>query len=73
METGQKDTIPKMTEAIRARLVAQWEAWKNQDAASNDAVIADEFDSFWPDAPAMWTSPRRSRCGAYAAPSSSPG
>ncbi len=29
------------------RLVGQWEASKNQDTASNDAVIADEFDSFW--------------------------
>jgi hypothetical protein len=29
--------------------VSQWEAWKNQDAASNGAVVADEFDSFWPD------------------------
>jgi hypothetical protein len=38
-----------MTEAISARLVAQWEAWKNQDTACNNAVIADEFDSFWPD------------------------
>jgi hypothetical protein len=49
MEMGHKDTIPEITEAILARLVTQWEAWKNQDAASNDAVIADEFDSFWPD------------------------
>ena len=31
------------------RLVGQWEASKNQDTASNDAVIADEFDSFLPD------------------------
>jgi hypothetical protein len=29
--------------------VSQREAWKNQDTASNDAVIADEFDSFWSD------------------------
>ena len=42
-------SIPQWTEAISARLVAQWEAWKNQDAASNNAVIADDFDSFWPD------------------------
>ena len=49
MDLGHKDTIPDMTEAIRARLVSQWEAWKNQDTTSNDAVIADEFDSFWPD------------------------
>jgi hypothetical protein len=34
---------------ISARLVAQWEAWKNQHAASNNAIIADDFNSFWPD------------------------
>jgi len=49
METGHEETITATTDAIRARLVAQWEAWKNQDTASNDAVIADEFDSFTPD------------------------
>ena len=42
-------SIPELTEAISARLVAQWEAWKNQDAASNNAIIADDFNSFWPD------------------------
>ena len=42
-------SIPEMTQAISARLVAQWEAWKNQDAASNDAIIADDFNSFSPD------------------------
>ncbi len=41
--------IPEWTEAISARLVAQWEAWQNQDAASNNAIIADDFNSFWPD------------------------
>ena len=41
--------IPDLTEAISARLVAQWEAWKNQDTASNNAIIADDFNSFWPD------------------------
>ena len=42
-------SIAEWTEAISARLVSQWEAWKNQDAASNDAIIADDFSSFWPD------------------------
>ena len=42
-------SIPEWTEAISARLVAQWEAWKNQNAASNNAIIADDFNSFWPD------------------------
>ena len=41
--------VSEWTEAISARLLAQWEAWKNQDAASNDAIIADDFHSFWPD------------------------
>jgi len=49
METPHNVSIPEWTEAISARLVAQWEAWKNQDAASNNAIIADDFDSFWPD------------------------
>jgi len=49
MDLGKNDAIPDITDAIRARLVTQWEAWKNQDTASNDAVIAYEFDSFCPD------------------------
>lgn len=49
MEMAHNVSIPEWTEAISARLLAQWEAWKNQDAASNDAIIADDFNSFWPD------------------------
>jgi len=49
MAMAQNISIPELTEAISARLVAQWEAWKNQDAASNSAIIADDFNSFWPD------------------------
>jgi hypothetical protein len=49
MEMGQNVSIPEMTEAISARLVAQWEGWKNQDPAPNNAIIADDFNSFWPD------------------------
>lgn len=49
MEMAQRVSIPEWTEAISARLVIQWEAWKNQDAVSNDAVIADDFNSFCPD------------------------
>src|ERR1700687_515848 len=49
MEMGQHVSIPEMTEAISARLAAQWEGWKNQDPAPNDAIIADDFHSFWPD------------------------
>jgi hypothetical protein len=48
-KTQMAPNIAKMTERISARLVAQWEGWKNQDVVSNHAVIADEFDSFWPD------------------------
>ncbi|MFZ3216097.1 MAG: nuclear transport factor 2 family protein [Candidatus Acidiferrales bacterium] len=43
------DSVAQMTEAILARLVTQWEAWKKRDAAANDAVIADEFVAFGPD------------------------
>jgi hypothetical protein len=41
MEMTHNVSMPEWTEAISARLVAQWEAWKNQDAASNNAIIAD--------------------------------
>ena len=49
VEMANNVSIPELTEAISTRLVAQWEAWKNQDAASNNAIIADDFNSFWPD------------------------
>ncbi len=49
MEMAHNVSIQELTEATSVRLVAQWEAWKNQDAASNDAIIADDFNSFWPD------------------------
>ena len=49
MEMAHNDSIPEMTEAISARLVAQWEGWKNQDPAPNKAIIADDFNSFSPD------------------------
>jgi hypothetical protein len=34
METVHNVSIPELTEAISARLIAQWDGWKNQDAAS---------------------------------------
>ncbi len=49
METMQNVAIEEWTDAIHARLVTQWEAWKNKDAASNDAVIAGNFTSISPD------------------------
>jgi hypothetical protein len=49
MEMAQNVSIPELTETISSRLVAQWDGWKNRDAASNNAVIADDFTSFWPD------------------------
>jgi hypothetical protein len=49
METVHNVPIAEWTEAIYARLMAQWEGWKNQDTAPNDAIIADDFNSFWPD------------------------
>jgi hypothetical protein len=51
MEMAHNVSIPEMMEAISARLVAQWEGWKNQDTVPNDAIIADAFNSFWPDGP----------------------
>ena len=49
MEIAQNVSIPEWTEAIYARLVVQWEGWKNQDPTPNNAIIADDFNSFWPD------------------------
>src|ERR1700674_647158 len=49
MQKTDNVSIQDLTEAISARLVAQWDGWKNQDAASNNAIIADDFTSFWPD------------------------
>lgn len=49
MEMADNVSIPVMTEAISTQLTAQWEGWKNQDPAPNDAIIADDFHSFWPD------------------------
>ena len=49
MEMAHNVSIPELIAAISERLVAQWEGWKNLDAASNNAIIADDFISFWPD------------------------
>jgi hypothetical protein len=53
MEIAHNVSIPELTEALSSRLVAQWEAWKNQDAASNNAIIADDFNFL-----ARWLPPR---------------
>lgn len=45
VEMVQNDSVPEVTEAIYARLLTQWDAWKNRDAASNNAVIADDFQA----------------------------
>ena len=49
MESPQNISIPEMTDPIQARLLIQWEAWKRKDKPSNDAVIADDFQSIGPD------------------------
>jgi hypothetical protein len=49
MERADSVSIPEMTHAITAQLNAQWEGWKKQDPAPNEAIIADDFHSFWPD------------------------
>jgi hypothetical protein len=46
MQMAQNVSMQQMTEAISARLIAQWESWKNQDPALNDAILADDFHSF---------------------------
>src|SRR5690242_11983478 len=43
---GHNDAITEVTEAIRARLTAQWEGWKNQDPRPNDEIVVDDFQSF---------------------------
>ncbi len=45
VEMVQNDSVPEVTEAIYARLLTQWDAWKNRDAASNNAVMADDFQA----------------------------
>ena len=42
-------SILEATEAIYARLMAQWEGWKNQDPTPNLTIVADDFNSFCPD------------------------
>ena len=49
MDTAQDASLQQMTDAIYARLTAQWEGWKNKDPKPNDAIIADDFHSFQPD------------------------
>src|SRR6266436_3219815 len=49
MQMADNASIAEMTQAILSRLHAQWEGWKNRDVASNNAIIADDFTSFWPD------------------------
>jgi len=49
MKAAENLSPQELTEAISARLVAQWEGWKNQDASPNDGIIADDFHSAWPD------------------------
>lgn len=49
MAEEQPFQIAAWTQAIYARLQTQWEAWKNRDAASNDAVIHADFKAYCPD------------------------
>ena len=49
MDLGKNASITETTEAISARLLAQWEGWKNQDPAPNQAIVADDFQAFCPD------------------------
>jgi hypothetical protein len=49
MASPHNDTISEWTDAILARLTTQWEAWKNQDVPSNNAVISEAFTSISPD------------------------
>lgn len=50
---GSNVSIQEWTDAIRVRLFAQGEGWKNHDPAPNDAIIAYDFHSFWSHARAM--------------------
>ena len=43
---AQNDSLVEMTEAIRAKLTAQWEGWKNQDPRPNDEIVVEDFQSF---------------------------
>jgi hypothetical protein len=43
---AHNDSLVEMTEAIRARLTAQWEGWKNQDPRPNEEIVVEDFQSF---------------------------
>ena len=57
MEPAQPPFFSEWTSAIHSRLLTQWEAWKNQDAAANDAVIMEDFRAFCPDGYAAQFAP----------------
>jgi hypothetical protein len=38
-----------LTEAIRPRLLAIWEHYKNQEAAAHNALLADDYQAVFPD------------------------
>ncbi len=42
-------SAPELTEAITARLFALWDAWKNKDAATHNAILADDYTGVYPD------------------------
>lgn len=49
MESVTPAILSEWSRAIHSRLLSQWEAWKNQNPAANDAVLANGFHAFCPD------------------------
>jgi hypothetical protein len=49
MESVTPAILSEWSRAIQSRLLSQWEAWKNQNPAGNDAVLANGFHAFCPD------------------------
>ena len=63
MEMSPNVSISELAEAISAQLVAQWEAWKNQDAALLFVLLSVAPDARYPSCPAMRSSAHESfRC-----------
>lgn len=48
-KTASTGESPALTEAIRPRLLAIWEHYKNQEAEAHNALLADDYQAVFPD------------------------
>ena len=61
MESAPPPSFSEWTNAIHSRLLSQWEAWKSQDAAANDAVLMEASPRFVRTGRSAPAGPARSR------------